>query len=183
MYLKLSFRNAKRSVNNYLLYITTMIILLAIMEAADCMAIAGSRQDGFQTAALPFLIAVILVVLVGYINSFMLKQRSVELAGYSLLGMDKSRLSCLLLGEFFIIGAGCFIIGVLPGMILYTMLCSAFFKDSCPGGAFWGQSILQTFFHFLFVELLSALWLRHSMGRLEIRELMTEKHAARALEV
>lgn len=175
MYLKLSFRNAKRSVNNYLLYITTMIILLAIMEAADCMAIAGSRQDGFQTAALPFLIAVILVVLVGYINSFMLKQRSVELAGYSLLGMDKSRLSCLLLGEFFIIGAGCFIIGVLLGMILYAMLCSAFLKDSCPGGAFWGQSILQTFLHFLFVELLSALWLRHSMGRLEIRELMTEK--------
>ena len=34
MYFKLSIRNAKRSIVNYLLYITTMTTLLSIMEVS-----------------------------------------------------------------------------------------------------------------------------------------------------
>ena len=77
MYFKLSIRNAKRSIVNYLLYITTMTILLSIMEVSNCIAIVG-KQVGFQTISLPILITLLLVILVGYIDSFILKQRAKE---------------------------------------------------------------------------------------------------------
>ena len=92
MYFKLSIRNAKRSIVNYLLYITTMTTLLSIMELSNCIAIVG-KQVGFQTISLPILITLLLVILVGYIDSFMLKQRAKEFANYLLLGMEKSKLS------------------------------------------------------------------------------------------
>lgn len=71
MYLKLSIRNAKRSVVDYLLYIVTMIILLSIMEVANCIAIMGDAKAGFQTISLPVLITIILIILVDYIDTFM----------------------------------------------------------------------------------------------------------------
>lgn len=52
MYLKLSIRNAKRSFTDYLLYIVTMTVLLAIMEISNCIAIMGESAD-FQTISLP----------------------------------------------------------------------------------------------------------------------------------
>ena len=75
MYFKLSIRNARRSIVNYLLYIMTMTILLSIMEVSNCIAIVG-KQVGFQTICLPILITSLLVILVGYIDSFILKQRA-----------------------------------------------------------------------------------------------------------
>ena len=65
MYLKLSIRNAKRSFINYLLYVVTMTVLLAIIEVSNCITIIG-ESAGFQVISLPLLIAAIQIVLVGY---------------------------------------------------------------------------------------------------------------------
>lgn len=72
MYLKLSIRNAKRSFINYLLYVVTMTVLLAIIEVSNCITIIG-ESAGFQVFSLPLLIAAIQIVLVGYIDLFLLK--------------------------------------------------------------------------------------------------------------
>ncbi len=47
MYLKLSIRNAKRSFIDYLLYVVTMTVLLAIIEVSNCITIIG-ESAGFQ---------------------------------------------------------------------------------------------------------------------------------------
>ena len=99
-----------------------MTILLSIMEVSNCIAIVG-KQVGFQTISLPILITLLLVILVGYIDSFMLKQRAKEFANYLLLGMEKSKLSFMFLCEFLIIGIACFIAGVLIGFGIYAALC------------------------------------------------------------
>ena len=75
MYLKLSIRNAKRTFTNYLLYIITMTILLMIMEVSNCITIIGESSH-FQAVSLPMLITIIQIILVGYIDAFMLKNRS-----------------------------------------------------------------------------------------------------------
>ena len=95
MYLKLSIRNAKRSFINYLLYVVTMTVLLAIIEVSNCITIIG-ESAGFQVISLPLLIAAIQIVLVGYIDTFMLKQRAKEFASYLLLGMGKILFFCLI---------------------------------------------------------------------------------------
>lgn len=176
MYFKLSIRNAKRSIVNYLLYITTMTILLSIMEVSNCIAIAGKIQAGFQTISLPILIALFLVILVGYMDSFMLKQRAKEFASYLLLGMEKSKLSYMFLCEFLIIGIACFIAGVLIGFGIYAALCIAVLqKEMEMNLSLFGWSILQTFFYFCLAECLGAFRKKNMIDKLQIRELIYEK--------
>lgn len=176
MYFKLSIRNAKRSIVNYLLYITTMTILLSIMEVSNCIAIVGKMQVGFQTISLPILIALFLVILVGYIDSFMLRQRAKEFANYLLLGMEKNKLSYMFLCEFLIIGIACFIAGVLIGFGVYTTLCIAVLhKENEINISLFGWSILQTFFYFCLVECFGAFRKKHNIDNLQIRELIYEK--------
>ena len=86
MYLKLAMRNARRSAMDYLLYITTMIILLSIIFVSNYISIWGNVLANFQTASLPLLIVLIMTFLMSYINNFMVKQRSKEFATYLLIG-------------------------------------------------------------------------------------------------
>ena len=118
MYLKLSIRNAKRSFINYLLSAAAMTVLLAIIEVSNCIAIIG-RSIGFQVISLPLLIAVIQIVLVGYIDTFMLKQRAKEFANYLLLGMEKKRLTHLFLCEVLLISFFCYLAGTTIGFVIY----------------------------------------------------------------
>ena len=176
MYLKLSLRNAKRSVVDYLLYIVTMIILLSIMEVSNGIAIMGNVKAGFQTISLPVLITIILIILVGYIDTFMLKQRAKEFANYLLLGMEKRKLSRLFLWEFFFIGIICFVAGGMIGLGICEILTAVIL----PGGKesnilLSGMSLMQTFLYFCFVQGVCAFRIKRRMDKLEIQELMHEK--------
>lgn len=115
MIFKLAWRNACRSAGDYFVYVMTVIILAALLCVAHCVAALGQRQAGFQTTSLPLLIVVILVLLVGVLNRFIVAQRAQELAVYLLMGMAKSRLISLFLLELFGIGIVCCSIGILLG--------------------------------------------------------------------
>lgn len=176
MYLKLSLRNAKRSIVDYLLYIVTMVILLSIMEVSNCIAIMGKMKAGFQTASLPILITIILVILVGYIDAFMLKQRAKEFANYLLLGMEKRKLSYMFLCEISLIGIICFLAGVIVGFGIYSVLCEiVLHKENDISISLFGISFIQTFLYFSFVESVCAIRIKRRMDKLQIWELMCEK--------
>lgn len=180
MYYKLAVRNAKRSVFDYLLYITTMTILIAVMCVSNCIAFFGDMQVGFQTASLPILVGLIMVALVNYINVFMLKHRAKEFATYLLLGMEKGKLSKMFLLEFCLIGIICFLLGILAGTGVYL----AIFSSSLQHEAIYvhiTKSILHTFFFFVIVEILSGFRMRQKIFRLQINELMNEKRRNQSL--
>ncbi len=105
----------------------TVIILAALLCVAHCVAAVGQRQAGFQTASLPLLIVVILVLLVGVLNRFIVAQRAQELAVYLLMGMEKSRLISLFLLELFGIGIVCCSIGIFLGCGAAAIL----FRNRC----------------------------------------------------
>ncbi len=180
MYLKLAFGNAKRSAFDYLLYIFTMIILVSIMCVSNCIAVSGQMQLGFGTASLPLLIVLIMVVLIAYINTFMMKQRAKEFATYSLLGMDKNKLSLMFILEICIIGIVCFVLGVFLGTIIYYMCIFPMLyvteKQFTLTFALMLKSVLQTFLYFCAVELISAFLMKRKICQLQIRELMKEKN-------
>lgn len=181
MYTKLALRNAKRSIFNYLLYIATMTILIAVIYVSNGIAIYGSMQKGFQTVSLPLLIVVIMVILMNYINTFMIKQRSKEFATYLLLGMEKSKLSKVFLLELFFIGIICFIFGGLVGSATYL----AFFSNETHGVetmlTLTTQTILQTFYFFCMVEILSVICMHSKVYELQICELMNENRHNQSL--
>lgn len=167
MYLKLAIRNAKRSIRDYLLYITTMTILTAIIMVSNVISIVGKMQAGFQTAALPLFIVIIMIILIEYINGFMLKQRSQEFATYMLLGMERSRLSWMYIFEISILGILCFLLGSLLGI---GMIIKAYEIQL----VFLLQSIIQTFLYFCVVEILSGCRIKRKIDKLHIQQLMIE---------
>ncbi len=184
MYLKLALRNAKRSTFNYLLYIFTVTILVAIMCISNCIAAFGEAAAGFQTASLPLLIALIMAVLVDYINDFMVKQRAKELATYMLLGMEKRKLSLMFFIELSIIGVVCFALGIALGIGSYY-LC---FHSVQTGEEYqitfliMASSIAQTFVYFCLAEFFATLRMSQKLHKLQINQLMNEKRQNQSLK-
>lgn len=177
MYLKLALRNAKRSLFDYLLYIAAVVVFVSIIYLANYTAAFGKIQAGFQTASLPLLIGLIMIVLVDYINTFIIRQRAKELATYLLLGMEKKQLSRMFLLELSIIGAVCFLLGVLLGSV-FSFLCF-YILENGAGSPFpyllITKSIPQTLVYFGIVEILSIFRMRQKIYKLQIIGLMQEK--------
>ena len=130
MYLKLALRNTKRSLFDYLLYISSMVMLTSIIFLSNSIADWGDMQAGFQTMALPLLIVMIMAVLVNYINHFIIKQRAKEFATYMLLGMEKDKLSLVFLCELSVIGLVCCLLGVILGMGIFSICCHTLLQET-----------------------------------------------------
>ena len=175
MYLKLSIRNAKRSFINYLLYAAAMTVLLATIEVSNCITIIG-ESSGFQVVSLPLLIAMIQIILVNYIDTFMLKQRAKEFANYLLLGMEKRKVTRLFLCEVLLIGFFCYIAGATIGFALYGFW---YFHEPLHEmkhfGFLYGKSMFYTFLFFCLIETVCSFRLKRRLDKLQIRELMYEK--------
>ncbi len=177
MYLKLALRNAKRSMLNYILYIVSMITLTSIICLSNCIANWGEMQAGFQTIALPLLIVVIMVVLVNYINIFIVKQRAKEFATYMLLGMEKDKLSFVFLCELLVTGLICFLSGVALGAGIFSVCCCTILHGAAEQSIIqiFLKSILQTLVYFSGAEVLSILFMKRKIYKLQIVQLMSEK--------
>ncbi len=183
MYLKLAVRNARRSVMDYLLYIAATVILLSIIFVSNYISVWGNIRANFQTASLPLLIVLIMTFLMAYISNFMVKQRSKEFATYLLLGMKKTTLFFLFACEIVLIGIVCFAVGGLFSLFLYN-LCFSFFRES-NGNQLSMETIrkgmLYSSVYFCLIEMCVLFQIRKSVWKLEISQLIKEKHRKQPL--
>ncbi len=177
MYLKLALRNAKRSILDYLLYISSMVLLTSIIFLSNCIADWGDMQAGFQTMALPLLTVMIMAVLANYINHFIIRQWAKEFAAYMLLGMEKDKLSWVFLCELSIIGLVCFLLGIVLGTGIFSICCHTLLQETGSHSILQiiSESTLQTSVYFCFVEALSILFMKRKIYKLQIVQLMQEK--------
>ena len=177
MYLKLALRNTKRSMPDYLLYISSMVMLTSVICLSNCIADWGDMQAGFQTMALPLLIVMIMAVLVNYINHFIIRQRAKEFATYMLLGMEKDKLSLVFLCELSVIGLVCFLLGAALGSGIFSICCHALLPETGSHSILRiiSKSALQTFVYFCCVEILSIFFMKRKIYKLQIVQLMREK--------
>lgn len=184
MYLKLALRNAKRSILDYVLYISSMVMLTSVICLSICIANWGDMQAGFQTVALPLLIVIIMAVLANYINTFIVKQRAKELATYILLGMEKDKLLFVFLCELSVIGLICFLLGMALGIGIFSICCCTLLQEAGEQSIFQiiVKSIIQTFAYFCCVEGLSIFLVKWKIYKLQIVQLMAEKQRNQPLE-
>ena len=184
MYLKLTLRNVRRSALDYLLYIFTLAILMAIMSFSNCVSVFA-KGIGFQTLALPILIVIITSILVNFINEFMIKQRSNEFATYILLGIEKEKLTSMFLLELMLLGLLCSLVGEIIGIVFFSIYyvgnLSSGVNDPLLEIIF--KSSFQSLVYFLFMETISMMLTRRKICRLQIVELMREKRINQQLEL
>lgn len=131
MYKKLIFRNARKSAGDYLIYLVTMTICVTMFYA---FLSVSSRfyhpdiglsydftllSDGMKIAVLS--ITLLLLFLIRYVNSYMLRCKKKEFALQAIMGMEQKTISWIFFGETFLMG----IISILCGIFL-GVFCSQF---------------------------------------------------------
>ena len=140
MYFKLALKNVKKSYRDYLIYFLTLAFSVclfytfnsfqaqqAVLEANSPHELSESLNNMLMALnlimnILSIFVSVILAFLIIYANNFLIKQRKKELAIYTLLGMQKNKISKILIYETFIIGLISLIIGLGLGLLLSQVL-------------------------------------------------------------
>lgn len=143
MYLKLAYQNAKRSAKDYLIYIVTMTICVALFYALLSITSRyyqpdiGTEyeftlvSDGMKIEVCA--ITLLLLFLIRYVNNYMLKRKQKEFAIQAVMGMEQKTIAWIFFAETFFMGAVSIFIGILAGVFcsqfITGMLLSTYGKD------------------------------------------------------
>ncbi len=128
MYFKLAAKNVRKSVKDYTIYFLTLTFGVCLfyvfnsIESQQSMLDISESQDQIlqsMTQLLAYVsvfIAFVLGFLIIYANNFLIKRRKKELGLYMTLGMDRGKISRILIGETFVIGLVALAVGLLAGV-------------------------------------------------------------------
>ena len=130
MYKTLAFRNMKRQLRNYLIYFVTIAMTISLVFAMNNMIYnedLQARAESFASLSVGLLVlssflCVIIAVVLGYANAFMLKLRKREFGTYLTLGMKRHQIVKLFLLENSFLGIFAILAGFVFGSLLYQGL-------------------------------------------------------------
>lgn len=96
----LAFRNMKRQLSNYLIYFVTIAITISLIFAMNNMIYNDDLQQRAATfsslatglLALSAFLAIIIAIVLGYANAYILRLRKREFGTYLTLGMKRHQL-------------------------------------------------------------------------------------------
>lgn len=129
MFVKLAFRNMKRSLKDYAIYFFTLLLGVAIFYVFNALGtqtimLSVSERVKMILELLDVLMGVVSVfisfilgALIIYAARFLMKRRSKEFGVYMLLGMSKRKISLILLIETFLIGLLSLSVGLILGIL------------------------------------------------------------------
>lgn len=130
MYSKIAINNVKKSFKDYTIYFLTIAFAVCIfysfnaIDAQKAVLDMNKSQAEYMTVVTTLIsyvsvfVSFILGGLILYANNFLIKKRKKELGIYMTLGMRKSKISKILLGETLIVGILSLVAGLLLGVLL-----------------------------------------------------------------
>ncbi len=158
MYAKLVFKNAKRSVKDYLIYIVTMTICVTLFYAFLSVSSSyynpdiGSNydftllSDGMKAAIC--MITLLLLFLIRFVNHYMLRRKQKELAVQSIMGMEQKTIGRIFFAETLIMGIISILIGIFGGVFcsqfITAMLLTAYGKPYEISWTLFPDTVLLT---------------------------------------
>ena len=132
MYAKLAKINAKKSIKDYLIYFITITICVSLFYAIT--SLSSSRYEfitedsyNFKTLQLilkysTYVITAILILLIAYVNKYMIRRRQREFATYILLGAEQKSIAFMFFIETLIIGTLAIIAGIFVGTLFSQVI-------------------------------------------------------------
>lgn len=177
MYLKLTLRNAKRSLKEYIIYTVSLSVMIAFIHLSNLFTTL-SGIAGLNGTSLPLLITIIITILLNYLNNFYLLQRSKELSTYTLLGMEKRAIALLVFAELFLLGCVCFGLGTVLGEGLFQL--SRLFGAQLPTYSIAIAPVIgQTAVYFFLIEILSLFLIYRQIRTSQIRQMLQSERKSR----
>ena len=127
MYVKLAKSNAKKSIKDYLIYFITITICVSLFYAITSLSSSSYElitEESYNFKALnlilkysTYIITAILILLVAYVNKYMIKRRKREFATYVLLGAEQKSVALMFFSETIVIG----ILAIISGIVVGTL--------------------------------------------------------------
>lgn len=135
MLIKLTLRNARQQIREYVLFTVTMIIAVAMLYSYNSFLfsdiikklmtlLSDVGEGGIAYIVVFYSLIIVFVVgwLMSYMLNFMLKKRSKELGTYLLLGLEKNQIAKMYVLENCLIGVLSLVVGVGVGIVISTLL-------------------------------------------------------------
>ena len=187
MYAKLIFKNAKRSVKDYLIYIVTMTLCVTLFYAFLSISsthyhptIGAEYNISLLAGGMKLAIcgiSLLLLFLIHYVNRFMLRKKQSEFAVEATLGMEQKTIGLLFFGETFFLLIFSVSVGILLGMIvsqvITAMLLASFGEPYTFSWSFFPDTVLLTVGFFVICQILVGVGNVRILNKSRIIELMT----------
>ena len=125
MYAQLAKTNVRKSIKDYLIYFITIAICVSLFYAITSLSSSDYElitEESYNFRALKiilqystYLITAILILLIAYVNKYMIGRRKREFATYVLLGSEQISVSLMFFIETIVVGFLAIITGILVG--------------------------------------------------------------------
>lgn len=184
MLTKLAYRNVKRSISDYLIYIITITIIVSLMFAFNSMMFSdiikgmNSHMTDYMSLLVLFSVIVVLIVgwLINYMTKFMMDKRSKEFGTYLLLGMENKSISKIFLYENSLLAIISFIFGVILGSFIFQILMAIvtvfFGKEYSVSINFDIKALLTTILYYSVIMIIVVIKNNRRLKKMKICELL-----------
>lgn len=181
---KLAFRNVKRSIKDYIIYLITITISFSLIFALNLISSSEAvieLSKGLDTFAyvLYFINAIVIFVicfLINYTTKFMFEKRSKEFGMYMLLGIKKKKISQMFLIENLLIGLLSLILAIPIGFIVSQFMSMVIVNIlELPQAIFIElnvMSIALLLIYFAIIYILVLFRANHRMKKVNIHDLL-----------
>ncbi|MBD7965743.1 ABC transporter permease [Fictibacillus norfolkensis] len=162
---QLIFRNLKKNLRSYYLYVFALVFSSALYFAFVTLqydpsmdSVEGSVKGEAAIRAASILLVVIVSVFLLYANNIFIKRRSKEIGLFQLIGMTKGKIFRILSIENLFLYFGSLLIGIFAGFSFSKLIILVLFKttgvDSIASLRFSPQALVQTVIVFTVIYLL-----------------------------
>lgn len=159
---QLIFRNLKKNLKNYYLYVFALVFSVALYFSFVTLQyspalddVKGSIKGGASIKAASVLLIAIVGIFLLYANSIFIKRRGKEIGLLQLIGMTKQKIARLLNAENFILYVTAMVIGIFAGFIGSKLMLMVLFKvtgvNAIANLHFSGMALLQTLIVFFII--------------------------------
>lgn len=186
MYVKLVLKNARKSVKDYLIYIVTMTISVALFYSFLSISSRYYQPDigtayefrilgdGMKMAICA--VTLLLLFLIRYVNSYMLKQRQKEFAVQSIMGMEQKTIGMLFFAETFVMGLLAIAIGIAIGVFtsqfITAMLLTSYGKSYQIAWTLFPDTVFLTVAFFCCSFIVVGMFHIHSIRKLQVIDML-----------
>lgn len=189
MLTKLAFKNVGKSLREYAVYFFTLVfgvcifyMFNSIYAQQDIMKLTSTTNESMQALTqilsyISWFVAVVLGFLIVYANNFFIKRRKKELGIYMTLGMEKSKISKILVLETSFMAIVALITGLILGIFgsqFMSIFTAKIFEADLTGYKFIfaPAAALKSILYFGIIFLIVILFNTVAIGRFKLIELI-----------
>lgn len=189
MYVKLALQNAKKSIKDYLIYFITITICVSLFYAFTSLSSSEYEfitENSYKFEALQqilkystFVITGILIILIGYVNKYMMRRRQREFATYILLGTEQRSVALMFFIETLIVGIMAIICGIFVGTLFSQVVTAIVLITAKQEVVFnfrlYMDTVVMTFIFFISMFCIIGLYNIRILRKLKLINMMNEE--------